>query len=111
MLDMSWTRYRNRGQRDRALFRKRCPATGLHERHLFAARPEERNGASARCSRTGERRFPAGMRRTSNGALKTVDRFVLGSIAGGLILGLALVLAVFGGALSAPREPSSAAAF
>ena len=36
---------------------------------------------------------------------------VLGSIAGGLILGLALVLAVFGGALPAPREPSSAAAF
>ena len=30
---------------------------------------------------------------------------------GGLILGLALVLAVFGGALPAPREPSSAAAF
>jgi hypothetical protein len=55
--------------------------------------------------------LPGGHAAHSNGALKTVDRFVLGSIAGGLILGLALVLAVFGGALSAPREPSSAAAF
>ena len=68
MLDMSWTPLpKSRPARPRSL-RKCGPATGLYGRHLFAARPEEGNEASALFA--GRRTaLPGGRRRTSNGAL------------------------------------------